>query len=235
MMMGNNPHLRTILDTLNFSTPLSDIDPIQGASVYAGLMLYPMLQSNAFRLESLVHLLLGQGQGTTKLNKKTCCELFNGLIGTHCQYNEDPAEDVMVTLVHHLSGSYRILEGLWESSAFHLQQFINIVKNMPDTGNFISIKVAVWSMLRISDVIIARSGIERYSIGNTSPLSEIDEKLLSEFSIIEKRISFTKEEFQKIGVNPLFLDPFIYSLDNKTELLNFDFGYSPLEQKPIIS
>ena len=210
------------------------LHPVRGASLFAGLMLHPELQSNTHRLEALVHLILGEGNGTKKITKNIALELFSSLNGSFYQSSEDPAEDMMVTVVQHSTGSYRLLEGLWESSAFYLQIFINLVERMPNNEFFVRVKQSIHSILLISDAIIERAGLDRYCVGEPYPLSDIPDEVLCNLSSTKQYVRFTNRELIDLGITPSALSPFIYPLDDRGRLLDVRLGSSPLERSPII-
>ncbi len=223
----------TLTNTLNLSELVSlikNLTPINSAMFFSGLMLSPALQSNGFRLEALVHLLLATSEGKEKLSETIAKKLFDKLGSSYYGISEDPAEDVMVTLTHHSTGSYRILEGLWEANAFQLQRFINLVDRMPDKAPYSHLKSSLCSLLKISDVIIERADLQHFLIGERNPLSKIPKEKLRNIEATSQLTMFTWDQLDELDIDPYDLSPFIYKLEQRTELLEVTAGASPIER-----
>ncbi len=88
-----------------FST-LDEYNPLHLATVFAGLLTVPELQSNCIRLEALVHVSLALGRGSQKPTNKIVSSLFTDLGKGTPGRHEDPAEDVFVSLISTPRGNY---------------------------------------------------------------------------------------------------------------------------------
>src|SRR5208283_176314 len=108
---------------------LKTMDPARTAATFAGLLTFPELQANCFRIEVLVHLAIaccdGRSGPTTSFLRRSFEQLGNGF----CGKIEDPAEDIFVSLVNTPNGNFRIFEGIREGTGFYLQRILNVVGN----------------------------------------------------------------------------------------------------------
>ncbi|MBE3950442.1 hypothetical protein HJ144_01015 [Vibrio parahaemolyticus] len=107
---------------------------------FAGLLYEPELHSNVMTTEAMIHQLFLSQRGQEVLNEADMGRLFSGIHSTYIGSWEDPAEDTMVGVANSIKGSYTFLNGLWESSCFYTQIFIDLVDEMPDTETFSGIK-----------------------------------------------------------------------------------------------
>lgn len=148
---------------------LDSFDPLRLAATFAGLLTVPELQSNCIRLEVLVHLSLALGGGNRKPNNKIVSRLFtefgNGIAGRQ----EDPAEDVFVSLIRTPRGNFRVLEGVWESAGFYLQRIVNALELIPVGARYDDVRETVYGLLRLSDAVCGRAKLSRYQLGNEIP------------------------------------------------------------------
>lgn len=213
---------------------LSNIHPIKGASVFAGLLLCPELQSNCLRLETIIHLILGYSNGNKKINSNLALKLFRLLENTRFQFHEDPAEDVFISIVSTKSENYRIYEGIWEKSAFNLQRFIDLIETMPDSELFNQLKESTIALMKLSDEIAERMNHEKYIIGQDMPLKKIPDILLDKLGDLKNCIKYSPDELNNLDINPVALAPFIFDLDGREKVLDSDLGSSPLERFPLV-
>ena len=97
---------------------LLPFDPIYTASLFAGLLTVPDLQSNCCRLEALVHLAIAAGSGRKRPSSSAVATWFDALGSGPCGVTEDPAEDGFTAVITSQRGNFRVLEGMWESASF---------------------------------------------------------------------------------------------------------------------
>ncbi|MBT3037840.1 MAG: hypothetical protein KME37_02760 [Candidatus Thiodiazotropha sp. (ex Codakia orbicularis)] len=233
MVMHSQPSsLKDVLEG-NDLISFSRLNPISLSSDYASLLLVPQLQSNNYRIEALVHLSLSIADGNLIATPDDIQKYFKKLNGTFCDYNEDPAEDLFLSVVHDNESTYKIFEGLWESSAFQLQRFVNLVDTFPNNDYYQPIRDSVKALLKISNELAERSSLQRNLLGNITPLESIPEELLSEV-INGNRVKFTIEDLASLGISEVDLLPFIFDQAGKKRLGEVHFGDSPLERHPIV-
>ena len=226
--------LRNTLDLTEIVSSTKSLDPVRSCMFFSGLMVSSELQANNLRLEALVHLLLATSTGKDGLTGEIANKLFDSLGESYYGVSEDPVEDVMVALVHDSTGSYRVLEGLWEANTFQLQRFVNLVDRMPEDAPFINLKSSLWSLLKISEAIVERVNLQRFTVGGKYPLPHIPEDLLRNIEETTKLTMFTDDQLDELGIDLYDLSPFVYNLEEKAELLDASTTASPLEKQPII-
>jgi len=215
-------------------TALDSFDPLRLAATLAGLLTVPELQSNCIRLEILTHLALAFGGGKRKPNDKIVSRLFsefgNGIAGRQ----EDPAEDVFVSLVRTPRGNFRVLEGTWESAGFYLQRVVDALELVPAGGRYDPMRAAVYSLLRLSDAVCERAKLYRYQLGNEIPQKAISKKLLDASGSLRRIVKFTEAELRALGVSIEYLAEFGFNPAARAGLVEEKIGHSTLERNPVV-
>lgn len=212
---------------------LRQYHPIKTATTFAGLLTQKRLQSNCLRLEVLVHLSLACCQGEKMPVAQVTSHAFKAVgRGIHGRM-EDPAEDVFVSSIHSTRGNYRILEGIWESSSFYLQRFVNIVDRLPDTGNLDRLKSSVHALLKLSDLLCERANLLRHDLGNAIPEDDFPRKIGSDLANARRIVRFTRDELNSAGIETRDLAPFHFKLVDRASLLDQAISHTDLERRPI--
>ena len=212
---------------------IKQFDPVKSATVFSGLLTEPDLQSNCYRLETLVHLVLAVGNGTRKPSLKNVIQWFSALDEGPCGSLEDPSEDVFVKLVSTPKGNFRILEGIWESSGFYLQKVLDTVERMPDGTGYNQIRNNIYALLKLSDLVCDRAKLQRNQLGNATPVPKIPSKFFNKISSLQHRITFTASELETIGIDLDDLVFFGFLPENRQSLLKETIGHTYLERFPV--
>jgi len=212
---------------------LRQLHPVKAATTFAGLLTQKSLQSNCLRLEVLVHLALACGEGDKAPVAQFVRHAFKAVGQSFYGRLEDPAEDVFVSSVYSSRGNYRILEGIWESSGFYLQRFVNIVDRISDTGNMDRLKNSVHALLKLSDLLCERANLSRYDLGNALPEVELPRKIANELADARRIVRFTRDELFSAGIEMRNLAPFVFKPSNREALLNQTISHTDLERRPI--
>lgn len=207
--------------------------PVKMATTFAGLLTHPALQSNCLRLETLIHLALVCCEGNKTPPAQFICHVFNAMSNGTCGRLEDPAEDVFISSVYSSRGNYRILEGIWESAGFFLQRFVNIIEQLPDSGNLDRFKESIHALLKLSDLLCERLGLNRYNLGNAIPEAHLPRKLANDLATARRAVRFTREELILAGIEIRNLSPFIFKPRNREALLNQTISHTDLERRPV--
>jgi len=202
-------------------------------AIFGSMLTLPEFQSNTYRLELLIHLAFICAKGKQRPTPAQIVAWFNQLDNGTCARQEDPAEDVFLSVVAINSSSYRLFEGTAEGNTFHTQLFLNILAEMPEKGIYSFMKAAVESLLRLSDAIAGRIGFPVYGVGNTTPVSRIQKPSSQAWSTLRARVGFSFEELEQLGIDPRSLRPFLADASILENLLGFSPGYNPIDFKPI--
>ena len=231
--IGNVP-LRPIADQHRQTlSGLEGYDPLRLAATFASLLTVPELQSNCIRLEVLIHLSLALGGGTRKPNDKLVAKLFSALGDGIAGRQEDPAEDVFVSVIRTRRGNFRILEGVWESSGFYLERAVHALELIPAGGRYNHMREAVYALLRLSDVICERAKLKRYQSGNTIPEERLNAKALAGLRSSRRLVRFSGADLAALGISAEHLREFGFDAATREGLGDEQIGHSTLERYPL--
>lgn len=206
---------------------------IETAAIFGAMLLDERLQSNCVRLEALTHLALAIGEGHRLPTQATLAECFNDLGSGICGRMEDPAEDLLVSLVTTAEGNFRVLEGIWESGTFFLQRVLGIVESFPDDGELELLRRQVFALLRISEAVCDRANLPRYSIGASTPTSKVTATFCSKAK--KKLLYFNADEIARLGITLHELKLFTFTHQHLSQVLTTSINHSPLQRFPIVN
>lgn len=194
---------------------------------FLGAMLtLPEFQSNAYRLEVLVHMACLCAKGKLRPTAGHAAAWFNNLDNGTCGRREDPAEDVFISIVSYKSANYRIFEGTAEGNNFYTQLFLNILADMPEKGLYAELKASVESLLKLSDALAERSDLYPYVVGNTSPVGRIGKPDGRVWSELGKRVGRRKTDFpNKKRTNRVLAGPYRHGDTQLTDTQLYRCGY----------
>lgn len=210
------------------------LEPLATVTTFAGLLLQPELQSNCLRIETLIHLALAVGHGTTPPNPKFVADGFNQLGQGQCGSMEDPSEDVFVSTVRSPQGNFRILEGIWEGNAYYLQKFIEAVEEMPAGTGYDEIRTSIYSLLRLSDMVCERAGLQRNQLGDELNIGKMSLGAAGRLVAARHYVKFKLADLPGLGIDPITLAPFLFSPSNRSVLLSQTIGNTDLERHPLL-
>jgi hypothetical protein len=141
----------------------------------AALLTIPHFQANALRLELLVHLGMAKCGGRRKASTRILEKWLNDDLGQPAiAMLEDPAEDVFVTNVQTSEGNRRVFEGLWESSDYYLQVALDTLSSPQAPPECRDLLTPALALLRVSEVVADRLGLDRWSYRESSPGQRLD-------------------------------------------------------------
>jgi hypothetical protein len=212
---------------------LRTFHPLRLASTFAGLLTVPELQCNCIRLEALVHLSLVSCRANRKPTDKIIARLFANFGEGRLGLQEDPAEDVFVTLIRTPRGNFRVLEGLWESAGFYVQRSLNALQLVAPETLFDHINDRVHALLRLSDAVCERAKLGRYQLGNQIPQDKLDGQIISSLSSLRRIVRFKEGELAQLGIRPEHLAVFGFDPRTRSQLVGESIGHSTLERYPI--
>lgn len=213
---------------------LAKLDSIKTAASVGGLLTHPGFQSNQVRIEALVHLCLCVGGGTRAPSESFLIQAFKAA-GTVHGHLEDPPEDIFVGNISSKRGNYLVLEGLWESATFHLQLFVDLVDSFPDGTDWLSnLADSVHALLKISDIVCRRAGLEPNGLGSEKGHVTLPRKWAEQSSQLRARVHVTPNELANAGIQPYFLGPFLFHRGSRERALTQLAGNTDLERAPLV-
>ena len=230
--MNPTPNLNVIAQLKpKLIAELVEYDPIRTVSAISGLMTYPELQSNSYRLETLAHIAMAVCNGHRKPKAKDMARWYSDIGDGYCGMMEDPSEDVFVFNIMTPRGNFLVLEGLWQGGGFTLQHVINTVESMPDTEDCNRLRDVIYALLILSNEVCHRANLHRYQLGSELSVNSLPAKINNGFLKYKKIVKFTAEEILSLGIDAKNLRPFGFVNEERENLLQQLVSFSSLERK----
>jgi len=205
-------------------------DRASSLAALGSLLMEPEIQSNALRIEGLIHLVDAYAEGSGKPTTSRVSSWFKEF-GSFVGHLEDPAEDIFVGNVGTADGGYRLLEGLWEGNNFYTEIVLRAVEKIPADNIKEELLAPVHALLKLSDLLMERAGLDRYQQGNDHKQNHLPSVIAGSIFGNLRRSVLTGEELIDAGISKEQLTPFI---KNKRVSLKTDFlADSELHRRPL--
>ena len=201
----------------------------------AGLLTVPSLHANTARLETIVHLAVTYCRGRRKPKLTSINQWLNEQLGnTSIIMLEDPSEDVFITNVETPEGNRRIFEGIWNSNDYFVQVVIDILRSRQAPQECQNLLYPAFALLKLSDCVAERVGLQRWHVESSSPRNKA--RLVPSIGVISRAhaVTFTDRALDALGINRDILTPFIFSIEDRQDLLTEIIGYTSLEKGPLV-
>ena len=195
------------------------------------LLMQPDVQSNALRIEGLVHLVDVYANGRGKPTTSTVSSWF-AKFGSYIGPLEDPAEDVFAGYVGTSVGGFRVLEGLWEGSCFYTEIVLRAVERIPAADIKYQVLAPSYALLKLSDLLADRANVERYQMGNDLKHDQLPSKIAGSIYGNRNKVRLTNEELAAAGIDKSLLSPFL-----RSERISSDTNFledSLLHRQPLL-
>lgn len=209
--------------------------PVRTAAAFAALLLDPAMQGSALRLEALTHLSLAHGATGQDPSPAMLTQVFADLGAGSLAQAETHSEQLFVGLVRTIRGGFRVLEGNWAGQSFHLQRIVNVVEAMPAGNPYDLLRDSVFALLALSDLVCARAGLRRYTPGQFEPLAVLPAEAAERALDNPGLVTFDAGDLAALGIDREALEPFVFDLEYRRELLRHDWGDTPLEGFPLVA
>lgn len=212
----------------------AELDFLELATVFGGLLCAPELHGATIGLETLVHLAVLHGRGRVAPGTQLVVSAFEAVAAGPCSMLEDPPENVFVESVATSRGNFRILTGIWETPGFWLQRVIEVVESMPDGPGYDELRESTFALLTLSDRICERAGLARHDLGAVDPPRGLPEDLIADLTSLRRLVEFDEADLAELGVSPQALIPFLFTPDDRSRLPAQELGHSSLERWPVL-
>ena len=206
------------------------------AALAGGLLLNSCLHANTLRIEAFLHLAgvccTGSAVPTPNDLARLLCD---GMRESPLAPNEDPPEDVFVGCVNSSSGGFRVFRGILESGDFWVERILTHLESKQQCEPIRETVQTVISLLRVSDALAERVGLERYASGGGSAADYIELPGESVLLACAQSLCFTQNELHRLNVNPTRLNDFILDAEARDRLSDENLWHSSLERRPLLA
>ena len=218
-----------------FGRSLAKYDPRATVARAAGLLTAPNLQANNLRVELLVHLAVAHCSGRKRPGHKELSDwLDNGLGRGYIAHLEDPAEDVFISNVVAGGRNYRIFEGTWESSDYHLQAALDAYSQISHSVKGEALFPNTIALLKLSDCVAERSGLQRWASELSTPKGKV--RVTGDTRVEERgrNVCFSDADLQGLGISVEELAPFTLTEGQRVNLAKEQLYGTSLERHPLV-
>jgi len=214
---------------------VAGFDLLPLVQLLAGIQTDPAFQANSIRFEWATRLALACARGSRAPARDTVQRLLNRrLEAAGIVLLEDPIEDVMVEPVCTPRGEYLLLTGTWEKAGHYTETVAAGFWMLPQGEPKQEALDQVFALLGLSDALVRRAGIARYTLGGGNPKAAIRLPPTRTLDTLSERVVFTWEDLVDAGIDAGLLAPFILHPDGFADLLDAEPGDSLLEFHPLI-
>jgi hypothetical protein len=202
------------------------------AQLVGGLGVVPELLENTVRIEALAHLVVACCAGEAVPDGKDLTEWIGKLMAdSPVAPAEDPAEDVFVGCINSDFGSHRIFQGVFTDGAFLVEQLLNFFAKKPDFPTFQETIDHVLALLKLSEALAQRCGLQRYCAGSGNASERIHLPRWRDFGPKVANVFFSDEDLRTHGITKAALANFIFNIAERAELLKESMWSSSLERR----
>jgi hypothetical protein len=214
---------------------IGPLDPTRSVDVLAGLMTEPRFQANGTRLEWAIRMVLALASGHRRPKPAELAQLLNSELATaRVNRLEDPIEDFFVEPVLARRGDFLILSGYWEKAAISAEMVIDAFAALPTAPQKADAQEKAFALLRLSDALVERAGLQRYAIGSGDPNGDMLVPSDTRLNTLARRVRFSWDEIEKLGIHPQDLAPYVSLPSDRGPILAAIPGDSPLELRPLV-
>lgn len=201
----------------------------------AGLLTVPFLQSNACRLEVVVHLAVAHCSG----EKEPTSEDIGSWVNTSRASNivvplEDPAEDTFITNIGTPFGNFRLFEGNTNSNDYFVQTLLNALGGRDVPKEWRSLVRPILALLRVSECIAEQLGLERWTSESSTPGNRIDVAGVLTLEERRRAVTLSRDKLARADISRDDLSNFVFRKEDKLALPRERVGHTSLERRPLI-
>jgi hypothetical protein len=204
------------------------------ANAVGGLLTKPQNQPATFRLEALAALAAAYAEGE---KQPTAAHLRGWLNGALLQdpigQFEDPVEDVFVSNVPSWDGNARLFDGLWGDNDIGVEALVWSVMKLKDRPWAATALDSCMALLRLSEEVAARAGVERYAMSDGSPRRPL-RIVTADLDVCSRHVLFTVADLFGLGLRAHRLKPFALMPEHRAAMSGEAIGACGLQRRPLV-
>lgn len=209
-------------------------DLAETIALVAGLSTAPRLQANSYRIELLTQIAVAVCDGSKRPTWQHLRTWLNRQLGTYdIAMLEDPAEDVFITNVISPVGDFRVIGGLWEAGDSATTLLVETLVRFGGMQQRAWLRAAI-ALLRLSEDVVSRSGLPRWHTEPSTPKRDLSILPSTPLAEWKARVTFGVDDLSRLGVSPADIEPFIFDLERRSELLMQSNQESSLHRRPLV-
>jgi hypothetical protein len=143
-------------------------------------------------------------------------------------------EDLFCELIVSEHGSFRVFSGQWESAGAYTQTLLDAFESLPEAEVKSQTLASAYSLLRLSDEVAARAGVDRDTLSGGTPMANIELPSPVALRQLADRVRFTDADLKQIAVIKEALTPYILDPDHFPHVSERLIGDTPLEFHPLL-
>ena len=201
----------------------------------SSLLTLPQLHNHGIRLDWLLRLILSEAQGRRQPTRNQILKALNeGLTRSRVNFLEDPAEDAFCERLPTRMGNFRIFSGQWEGAGPCTQTLLQAFEALPDAEPKTSALASAYSLLRISEALIERSGVSEETESSGTPHHDVSLPPWADMKRQMSRVEFSAQSLLALGVSKTDLASFFLSDGECLAVGDSEIGSTPLEFHPLL-
>jgi len=205
------------------------------AAQVAGLQTDPRLHANGIRLDWLQRLVLSKARGTHRPTPQDLEHVLNkGMTTTRVAHLEDPSEDLFCELIATERGNFRIFPGQWEKAGAFTQTLLVAFHALPEAPQKDAALSSAYALLKLSDALAARAGVDRFTEFSRSPLEDIPVPEAGGLSRMATRVRFSLDDLATLDISSDHIDEYVLAPHLHEQVSDREIGDTPLEFFPLI-
>lgn len=204
------------------------------ATAVGGLLTESENQPATFRLEMLATLAAVHAVGARAPSAAHLREWLNdALLRDDIGQLEDPLEDVFVSNVPTPEGNRRLFDGLWGDNDTGVRALLQAVLRFSDREWAADALVSCLALLKLSDVLAQRSGLERYALSAGQPKQKV--RIVSKgLEEAKARVTFSVSDLHGLAIRAPLLHPFVLLDEHRAQIEGETLGNTTFERRPLI-
>jgi hypothetical protein len=207
----------------------------QAMRLAAALGLFPEIHAQTIRVEILQHLVATCCAGQREPERDDLAEWAGKYMAdSPFTRHEDPVEDVFVGSINSPFGSFRLLMGIFADADFWLERLLVFLSDKQNFPPFEAAVTRVLPLLKLSDALVGRIGLKRYTEGGGSRAIKIQVPRWRELKLRVEALFFSDADLVRCRLERSELREFVLTEEHRAKLIGEDLWDSTLERRPLM-